>query len=234
MTVGKKIEQYRKKLSLTQEELGNQLFVSRQTVSQWENDQTSPTTDNLLRLCNIFNISMNDFFDNKLSVDDKTLESSEQYRWQYSEEDLREVFRRIIKKDRGYSIVYLILEFSFSVFFLLLKVWVGFTFMAVAFVYRLIALYRFDIMYKRNCEKEIDTLRNHIYEVCIDKGDILITVFGVNGETKSFDRIYLSSIEAKWHTDNLLIIQFKQRRYIVKKKDLIKDSKLAKLLGIKV
>ena len=50
MTVGEKIGQYRKEFKLSQEELANQLFVSRQTVSQWENDQTSQPIDNFLRL----------------------------------------------------------------------------------------------------------------------------------------------------------------------------------------
>ena len=68
MTVGEKIEQYRKDSKLSQEELASKLFVSRQTVSQWENNQTSPTVDNFLRLCEVFGISMNDFFEDHSSV----------------------------------------------------------------------------------------------------------------------------------------------------------------------
>lgn len=234
MTLGEKIEQYRKKLNLTQEELGNKLFVSRQTVSQWENNQTFPTTDNLLRLCDIFNVTMNDFFDNNASCDEKTSKFAEKYRWQYSKEDLREVYRRVTKKDASLTILLLILEFSLAVFFLILKVWIAFIFMVTFFASRLIALYRFNIMHKRNCEKVIEATYNDIYEVCLDKDDILVTVLDTDGKMKSFDRIYLSSIEGKWNTDNLFIIQFQQRKYIINKKDLIKDSKLASLLGIKV
>ena len=39
MTVGENIQRYRKELGLSQEELGQKLFVSRQTVSLWEEDQ---------------------------------------------------------------------------------------------------------------------------------------------------------------------------------------------------
>ena len=231
MTVGKKIEQYRKDLKLSQEELANQLFVSRQTISQWENDQTSPTIDNFLRLCDIFHISMNDFFEDQVSTGDNVPKCSEQYRWEYSEEELREVFHRIIKKDIGLSIVHLILEGMLSIIFLVLEVWIAFIFVFVNFVYHIIALYRFDVSYRKNCEQALNTLRNNVYDICIEEGSVLITVFDAGGKMMSFDRIYPSSIEKKWHTNNLFIIQFKQRRYVIKKKDLPKDSRLGKLFG---
>ena len=42
MTMGENIQKYRKERGLSQEELGNKLLVSRQTVSLWEKDQTVP------------------------------------------------------------------------------------------------------------------------------------------------------------------------------------------------
>ena len=67
MTVGEKIQLYRKKEGLSQEELGAKLFVSRQTVSLWEMDKTVPTVDNLIRLKEIFGVSI----DNMLSEEDE-------------------------------------------------------------------------------------------------------------------------------------------------------------------
>ena len=60
MTVGEKIQFYRKRKRLSQEELGQRLLVSRQTVSLWEMDKTLPTVDNLLRLKEIFSVSIDD------------------------------------------------------------------------------------------------------------------------------------------------------------------------------
>lgn len=60
MTIGERIQQYRKAEKLSQEELAGKLFVSRQTVSLWEKDQTLPTIDNLIRLKEIFNISLDE------------------------------------------------------------------------------------------------------------------------------------------------------------------------------
>ena len=50
MTVGERIQMYRKQLGFSQEELGQKLLVSRQTISLWEKNQTVPTIDNLIRL----------------------------------------------------------------------------------------------------------------------------------------------------------------------------------------
>ena len=60
MTVGEKIQTYRKQLGMSQEELGQKLLVSRQTISLWEKDQTVPTIDNLIRLREIFSVSVDE------------------------------------------------------------------------------------------------------------------------------------------------------------------------------
>lgn len=58
MTIGESIQKFRKTLELSQEELGQKLNVSRQTISLWEKDQTMPTIDNLMRLKEIFGVSV--------------------------------------------------------------------------------------------------------------------------------------------------------------------------------
>ena len=63
MTVGEKIQYYRKKCGFSQEELGQRLLVSRQTISLWEMDKTLPTVDNLVRLKEIFGVSIDEMLD---------------------------------------------------------------------------------------------------------------------------------------------------------------------------
>ena len=41
-TLGKRIEENRKKLGLTQDQLAEKLGVTAQAVSKWENDQSCP------------------------------------------------------------------------------------------------------------------------------------------------------------------------------------------------
>ncbi len=55
-----RIQYYRKRAGLSQEELGERLYVSRQTVSQWETGQTMPSVDSLVRLRDIFGVSVDD------------------------------------------------------------------------------------------------------------------------------------------------------------------------------
>lgn len=38
MEVGNQIKKYRQSINLTQEELAGKIYVTRQTVSNWEND----------------------------------------------------------------------------------------------------------------------------------------------------------------------------------------------------
>ena len=58
MTLGQRISQYRKKLHLSQEALGERLGVSRQAVSKWETGAAAPDMENLLALAREFGVSV--------------------------------------------------------------------------------------------------------------------------------------------------------------------------------
>lgn len=62
MTLGQKLHLFRSRAGLSQEDVAGKLLVSRQTVSQWEKDQTMPTVDNLLRLRELFGVSLDALF----------------------------------------------------------------------------------------------------------------------------------------------------------------------------
>ena len=55
--VGMKITKYRKEQNLTQDDLAEALFVSRQLVSKWENGTGVPSIDVLLDLCKMFHVT---------------------------------------------------------------------------------------------------------------------------------------------------------------------------------
>lgn len=58
MTIGTRIKALRLKCNYSQEYVAGQLDVSRQAVSKWENDITSPDTNNLIKLAQLFNSSV--------------------------------------------------------------------------------------------------------------------------------------------------------------------------------
>lgn len=55
---GENLQFYRKQKNLTQEQLAEQLDVSRQTISKWEAGTTYPEMEKILQLCGLFSCSM--------------------------------------------------------------------------------------------------------------------------------------------------------------------------------
>ena len=53
------ILELRTKLGLSQEELAEKVFVTRQAVSRWENGETTPNTETLKLLSRLFDVSIN-------------------------------------------------------------------------------------------------------------------------------------------------------------------------------
>ncbi len=58
MSIGNRISELRKTHNYSQEYVAEQLDVSRQAVSKWEQDQTSPDTNNLIALAGLFGVSV--------------------------------------------------------------------------------------------------------------------------------------------------------------------------------
>ena len=58
MTLGEKIREARRKCGLSQEQLAEQLHVTRQAVSNWETGKTQPDIDTLTQLASIFDVSV--------------------------------------------------------------------------------------------------------------------------------------------------------------------------------
>lgn len=58
MELGKQIKMYRLENKLSQEELADRIYVSRQTISNWENDKSYPDINSLVLLSEVFKISL--------------------------------------------------------------------------------------------------------------------------------------------------------------------------------
>ena len=60
MSIGNNIYKLRTSKNLSQGELADQLDVSRQSVSKWETDAAVPDLDKLMKLCDVFEVSLDE------------------------------------------------------------------------------------------------------------------------------------------------------------------------------
>ena len=64
MNIGNTISELRKKNHLTQEDLAEKLNVTRQTISKWECNETSPSLEDASKLAKIFKVSLDELTNN--------------------------------------------------------------------------------------------------------------------------------------------------------------------------
>lgn len=57
MTLGERLSEYRTNAKMSQDALAEKIGVTRQTISKWETDQSTPEFNKILPLCEIFRIT---------------------------------------------------------------------------------------------------------------------------------------------------------------------------------
>lgn len=60
------LKKLRKDNNLSQEELAEKLYVTRQAVSKWESGAAYPEMDKVLQICKLFNVNINDLLNNDI------------------------------------------------------------------------------------------------------------------------------------------------------------------------
>ncbi len=60
MKIGDKLKEARLKKNMTQEEVAEKIFVSRQSISNWENNKTYPDIGNVIALSDLYEISLDE------------------------------------------------------------------------------------------------------------------------------------------------------------------------------
>jgi len=202
---------------MSQEELGQQLLVSRQTVSLWENGQTLPTIDNLIRLREIFGVSLDEMLDenetvqqNRSTYDAEKRSPLERYTVRYDEAQLREIqYRAVFPSIRlltllavgfvvGISFVCLLPDFPAFWF----GVWIG------AFLICLPAsLVRF-LKCKRKEDRKIAALRNSDVEY-----EVFEDCLRMSGKAIETAEVTLDEIEYRCKDHLLLTLTAKKKTF---------------------
>lgn len=68
MQLGHRIKSFREKLNISQEELADKIYTSRQTISNWENDKTYPDINSLKLLSNVFDVSLDNLIEGDIEL----------------------------------------------------------------------------------------------------------------------------------------------------------------------
>lgn len=67
MNFKEKLYELRRLKGISQEEIGEKINVSRQTISKWENGQTTPELEKLIELSKIFDIHIDELIGNDIN-----------------------------------------------------------------------------------------------------------------------------------------------------------------------
>lgn len=105
MELSSQIKKYRADMKLSQEELAEKIYVTRQTISNWENDKSYPDIHSLLLLSSLFNVSLDKLIKGDIEIMKKEIEDAE------------------IKKFNKYSAIFSILFIAVFVSIIPLLIW---------------------------------------------------------------------------------------------------------------
>lgn len=89
MNFGEKLFELRKAKNLSQEEVAERLNVTRQTVSKWETNQSTPDFDKIVPLCELFEIGTEELLTGKRPEEKKVLEETEEEEKVWTKEEVR-------------------------------------------------------------------------------------------------------------------------------------------------
>lgn len=83
MNLGSQIKYFRQLDYLSQEDLAEKLYVSRQTISNWENDKSYPDVHNLLMLSSLFDVSLDDLVNGDVEIMEQKLKQTNFNLWSH-------------------------------------------------------------------------------------------------------------------------------------------------------
>lgn len=77
MELNTQIKKYRTQMKLSQEELAEKVYVTRQTISNWENNKNYPDIHSLLLLSSLFNISLDQLIKGDIDIMKEEIKEAE-------------------------------------------------------------------------------------------------------------------------------------------------------------
>ena len=107
MELNEQIKKYRTEMNLSQEELAERIYVTRQSISNWENGKTYPDIHSLLLLSALFGISLDQLVKGDIEIMKKEIKEAE------------------VKKMNRYGRIYAVMLLATAVSAVPLFMWLG-------------------------------------------------------------------------------------------------------------
>lgn len=226
VTIGENIQKHRKELGLSQEELGKKLLLSRQTISLWEKNQTVPTIDNLIRLKEIFGISIDEIlgFEDTTLVEENT--PNESYRQNFSVDELNAI-RRL---QNNINLKNQVISLALAGLLIIMSVGAAdngimMAFSVGTFLTSLIVLLKGFYSFNNAWRNVLRQMSETTYEYSVFDEYVVITLYRSNEKIR-MSKYYFSDIEKISQTDKWLFLTVSGQTYIIRKEGLKDNSAL--------
>lgn len=135
MEIGSQIKKLRNALGLSQEELAEKIYVTRQTISNWENEKSYPDIHSLLALSSIFEISLDQLIKGDIEI--------------MKQEISKEEVRRFNRMGRLFAVLFFASIIIFVPLVVFLKI-PGIIIWAIFYMVTLVVAFRVEKLKKSN------------------------------------------------------------------------------------
>lgn len=226
MTIGERIQMCRKQLGLSQEELGQKLLVSRQTISLWEKDQTVPTIDNLKRLREIFDISVDEILGFEVSEQAKEIspKPNEVYSFRFTKDELNRIYRLQGRNYYKRAIIFTVISILMIVLFVASYspgAMIGFA--AGMFFIGTVSNIKGIRAYSKVWKNSMERICSSIYEYKLYNDCFEINIYRHN-ELVRKSKYYYTDIEKIHYLGQWLILQIGGQAFILRDAELRDNS----------
>lgn len=127
MELANNLKYYREKAGFTQEQVANELRVTRQSISRWENGKSCPDLDNLVLISELYQVSIDHLIKENEELFKKIDQNAQEI--QDKKQKLREIEQEVLQitgKEKDESLLLLLLAAVSSLIFPLGLLLIGF------------------------------------------------------------------------------------------------------------
>lgn len=217
--LGEKIQFYRKNKNMSQEALADALGVTRQSISLWETDQSMPSTDNLLKMSELFNVSIDELRGNKKEEVDDYIAKGESV---YDKQLLKKAYLQFNKRRIVLGIVGILSSLTIIIIQVIEGVSIPFIILAIVF----------GLIFTSTLVSLIYQINKRVLSTIRLNPSIVSTYYFYNDYVKAFTKtthgnstrqLFYKDVKKKEVTNDTLYLSFDESFIVIKLENI--DSK---------